>query len=192
MPTAFINSRTRFPSDADPNADVISWDRFPDRQPVDFGGRQKVQDVTDRLGNPFEIAIRNGHLAGRRQDGGPSWAGSFAAGEALLFTDFSPGPLEFGFGRPIRGAGAQINVKDPVEHVSVGIAAFDGNNTHVGGGTSLAFFSNNGDGSAPFLGVLDPPAGTRRIMRITFFITVLDQGYRGDSSFAINTLRLAT
>ncbi len=170
MPTALITSRAKFPSDADPNADAIGWDRFSDRKPIDFGGRPALQGVTDKLGNPFEIAIRSGHLAGRRQDGGPSWAGSFASGEALLFTDFSPGPLEFTFSKPLRGAGAQINVKDPVEHVNVGIAAFDANGTHVGGGTTLAFFSNNGGGSAPFVGVLDSPADTRRITRISFFI----------------------
>lgn len=191
MPTAFITSQSMFPADTDSKADVVTWDRFTDRVPIDFGGQQTLPGVT-KLGNPFEIRIRNGHLAGRRQDGGPSWAGSFAAGDALLFTDFSPGPLEFNFSTPIRGAGTQINVKDPVEHVSVGIAAFDANGAHVGGGTTMGFFNNNGDGSATFVAVLDPPADTRRITRINLFVTVLDPGYRGDSSFAINTLHLAT
>jgi hypothetical protein len=192
MPTDFVTSRAKFPADTDPKADAISWDRFPDRRPIDFGGRPALPGTTDRFENAYELTIRSGHLAGRRQDGGPSWAGSFADGEALLFTDFSPGPLEFTFRDPIRGAGVQINVKDSVEHANVGIAAFGADGKHLAGGTSLAFFSNRGDGSAPFVGVLGRAPSTRNVLRIIFFITVLDPGYRGDSSFAINAVRLAT
>ncbi len=190
MPIAFISDPAKFPPDTDPKADAITWDRFGDRESVDFGGRPRFQATTDKLGNPFEIAIRSGHLAGRRQDGGPSWAGRFADGEALLFTDFSPGPLEFWFENPIRGAGAQVDLHDQVLQVRVGIAAFDKNGTHVGGDTKLVVFSSSG--SAPFVGVLDSAAGTRRITRISFFVVVLDPLFHGTASFAINTLRLAT
>jgi hypothetical protein len=192
MPVTFVTNRNKFPADSDRRADIITWDRFPDRVPIDFGGLPKLKGVTDTLHSPFEIGIRSGDLAGRRQDGGPSWAGNFAAGEALLFTNFSPGPLEIGFQTAIRGAGAQVNVKDLVEHANVGIAAFDANGSHVGGGSTMAFFSNKGDGSATFVAVLDSSAGARRITRLSFFITVLDSGYRGDSSFLVNAIRLAT
>lgn len=192
MAFTFVTDPNGFLSPADPTADAIGWDRFPDRLPLDFKGSPTFRGQTDRSARDYEIAIKGSHLARRTQDGGPSWAGSFAEGEALLFTDFSPGPLQFQFARPIRGAGAQINIKDPVEHVTFGISAFAGNaRVEVpGGGTVAGSVSNRGDGSASFVGIMGDP-GTAAITRVVFFLTVLDHGYRGDGSFAINTLRLA-
>lgn len=192
MAITFVTDPNNFLSPRDSTADSVSWDRFPDRLPLDFKGSPTFNGKTDSKDRRYSIAIKGSHLARRTQDGGPSWVGSFNAGDALLFTDFSPGPLQFLFARPIRGAGAQINIKDPVEHVTFGIGAFAGD-TRVdipNGGTIAGSISNSGDGSASFLGVLDSP-GVALITRIVFFLTVLDHGYRGDGSFAINTLRLA-
>ncbi len=192
MAFAFITDPNGFLSPTDRTADAIGWDRFPDRLPLDFRGRPTFRGQTDRNARDYEIAIRGSHLARRTQDGGPSWAGSFAPGEALLFTDSSPGPLQFLFARPIRGAGAQINIEDAVEHVTFGISAFAGSaRVQIpGGGTVAGSVSNRGDGSASFLGIMGDP-GEVTITRVVFSLTVLDSGYRGDGSFAINTLRLA-
>ena len=192
MAITFVTNPNAVLSPADPTADAIGWDRFPDRLPLDFKGGPTFRGQTESSARNYEIAIKGSHLARRTQDGGPSWVGSFTASEALLFTDFSPGPLQFLFARPIRGAGAQINIKDPVEHVTFGISAFAGNARIdiPNGGAIAGSVSNSGDGSASFLGVLNAP-GVAPITRIVFFLTVLDHGYRGDASFAINKLRLA-
>lgn len=194
MAIRFISDAAQFDPPAGTANDFIDWQRFADRVPIDFAGRPELRIRTDigKLG--FDIFIPNGHLARRTQDGGPSWAGSFTANEALLFTDFTPGPLQFSFKKPVRGAGTQINIADLVEHVSFSIAAFAGN-TRIDipdGGTLIdGGFNNRGDGSAPFLGVVENDAGAvPRITRIVISLAVLDHGYRGNASFAINRLRL--
>lgn len=193
MPLSFITDPVAFVPPAGGPADFIDWGQFPNSGPIPFPAKGGCACVS-QSGLACSIFIKNKHLAQRVQDGGASetsWDGSFSPGDVLLFTDFTRGPLEFNFQNPIRGFGGQMNVQDAVEHVTLAISAFADNSrlTIPQNGTRTdGAASNAGDGSAPFLGVIDSVAA--RITRVVFSLTVLDPGYRGDSSFAINRLRL--
>ncbi len=190
MALSFIKDPAAFVPPAGGVADFIDWGQFPDSGPIPFPVRSGCACVS-QTGRACTIFIRNKHLTQRVQDGGPSWNGNFAPGDILLFTDFTPGPLEFVFPVPIRGIGTQMDIQDVVEHVNLSIRVFAGDSrltipehgTRTDGAASSA-----GDGSAPFLGTIDSSAP--RIPRAVFSLTVRDPGYRGDSSFAINRLRL--
>lgn len=193
MALLFITNPAAFVAPAGAHADSVDWVRYPNGVSLDFARQPEFKDVTDvtRLG--FGLFIKNRHLTRETQDGGPSWDGSFNAGDALLFTDFTPGPLHISFDGPTRGAAMQLNVKDPVDHFRMGISAFSGDQrlTIPGSGTRIdGIFSNDGDGSAPWIGVLENDPTARPITRIVVSITIVDQNYRGDSSFAINKLNL--
>ena len=189
----FITDPANFAPPTGTRADFVDWKRYPDSVPFDFNGQLEFKDLTDvtRLG--FGLFIKNGHLTRRSQDGGPSWDGSFSAGNALLFTDFTPGPLHISFDGPIRGASMQLNIKDPVSHFRIGISAFAGTKklpVPKSGTRTDGVFSNAGDGSAAWLGVLEDNPNRPALTRIVLSVTVLDSGYVGDSSFAINKLNL--
>ena len=175
--------------------DFVGWARFPDSVPFNFPVEPDAEfkDVTDvtRLG--FGLFIKNQHLTRRTQDGGPSWIGNFAADDALLFTDSTPGPLQISFDGPIRGAALQLNVKDPIAHFRMSISAFSGTqklSVPKSGTRTDGVFSNAGDGSATWLGVLEENPNRPPITRIVISVTILDPDYTGDSSFAINRLKL--
>lgn len=193
MALIFITDPADFTPSPGYRADFIDWNRFPDSVPFDFKGQQTFSDVTDvtRLG--FDLSIKNQHLTRRTQDGGPSWVGSFSSGDALLFTDSTPGPLHISFNGSIRGATMQFNIKDPVAHFRLGISAFSGATRRPfpkRGTRTDCVFSNSGDGSAPWIGVLENNPARPAITRIVISVTVLDFDYAGDSSFAINKLKL--
>ena len=193
MALLFITDQANFTPPSGARADFIDWTRFPEREPLDFNGQPELKGKTDVGQLGFGLFIKNRHLARRTQDGGPSWDGSFSPGEALLFTDFTPGPLHIFFDAPIRGACVQLNVKDPVEHFRMGISAFSGDarlNIPKSGTRTDGVTSNDGDGSAPCIGVLEDNASRPTITRIVISVTVVDQSYKGDSSFAINKLKL--
>jgi hypothetical protein len=189
----FITNPADFTPPAGTRADFVDWKRYRDRVPFDFKGQPEFKDLTDvtRLG--FGLFIKNGHLTRRTQDGSPSWDGSFAAGDALLFTDSTPGPLHISFEGPIRGASMQLNIKDRVSHFRMGISAFAGTRklpVPKSGTRTDGVSSDAGDGSAAWLGVLEDNPNRPALTRIVLSVTVLDAGYAGDSSFAINKLNL--
>ncbi len=176
-------------------ADFVDWGRYPDDVPIKFAGHPpESKGVTDVTQLGFRLSIKNQNLTRRTQDGGPSWVGSFTAGDALLFTDGRPGPLHISFDGPVLGAATQLNIEDDtVEHFRIGISAFAGGQQlpiPESGTRTDAVFSNAGDGSAARLGVLEDNPKRLRITRIVISVTVLDQGYAGTSSFAINKLNL--
>jgi hypothetical protein len=190
----FIKKLADFVTPAGTRADFVDWVRYPDSVPFDFMGQTEFKDVTDvtRLG--FGLFIKNRHLTRRTEDG-LSWFGSFDrnASDALLFTDFTPGPLHISFDSPIRGAAMQLNVTDPVDHFRMAISAFSGDQKLPipnSGTRTDGVFSNAGDGSAPWIGVLEDNSNRPPITRIVISVTILDQNYKGDSSFAINKLNL--
>ena len=193
MAMRFIKQRAQFVAPAGSASDSVDWAKYPEGVPFNFGGNATFHDVS--AGGNIGFDIRHPvHLMRCTQDNGASWFGNFAMGDALLYTDFLPGPLAFYFDTPLRGAGAQIQVKDPVAKFSATIRAFAGNQQLVlpnNGTRNDGTFDNDGSDTAIFLGVLeDDPAVAARITHIEFHIRVLDAGYRGDASFAINRLDL--
>ena len=193
MALLFITNPADFTPPAGTRADFVDWKRYPDGVPFDFKGQPEFKDLTDVTQLGFGLFIKNGHLTRRTQDGSPSWDGSSAARDALLFTDSTPGPLHISFEGPIRGASMQLNIKDRVSHFRMGISAFAGTRklpVPKSGTRTDGVSSDAGDGSAAWLGVLEDNPNRPALTRIVLSVTVLDAGYAGDSSFAINKLNL--
>lgn len=196
MALAFITDLVNFVPPPGTVADSVDWQRYLDSRPFDFKGQLVFNDVTDVTKTGFGLFIRNQRLERRTEDGGTSWIGSFNrnAHEALLYTSHQPGPLQISFNAPVRGVAVQLNVKDPVAHFRMAISAFSGAKklpVPKSGTRTDGVFSNAGDGSAPCLGVIEDNPNRPPITRIVLSLSVLDPGYSGDSSFAINKLNLA-
>ena len=193
MATRFIKQRPQFVAPAGTAHDSVDWARYQEGVPFNFGGNATFHDVCD--GGAIGFDVRHPvHLMRRTQDTGASWFGNFSMGDAVLYTDFLPGPLSFYFDTPLRGAGVQIQVKDPVAKFRATIRAFAGNQPLVlpnNGTRNDGTFDNGGGDTAIFVGVLeDDPAMAASITHIEFHVRVLDAGYDGDMSFAINRLDL--
>lgn len=126
--------------------------------------------VTNPTGNFFRFNQNNG------------WNGNFAPGDALLFTNFTAGPIDINFNIPVFGAGAQIQ-QNTFGAFTGTIDIFAADDTTLLASFSLPGNSNSaGDNSAIFLGGLDTSATIGRI--------VLD--IAGTNDFAINRLSLVT
>jgi hypothetical protein len=115
------------------------------------------------------VANSNGaDLQAVQQGAGSGWAGNFAPGAGLLWTDLGGnGPLIINFPVPIFGAGAQIQA-DAYGTFTGTISAYDklGN---LLASYNLAGNSNDaGDNSAIFLGILDSNA---QISSLAFDVT---------------------
>ncbi len=118
-----------------------------------------------------------------RLDDGTDWQGNFLPGDRLL-TSFTTNyfPLTVIFATPVFGAGANIQL-DPHEPFTAFIEAFNGG-TSLGIVTEDGVSNGNQDGSAIFIGFLDPNA---EITSVVFGLTTPT-----DSDFAINALRINT
>jgi hypothetical protein len=194
VPLIFVTNPALFVPPAGNQADFIDWGRYQEDLPFDFGGQPEFRDVTDVTQLGFGLSINNSHLTRRTQDGAPRWNGSFTQGDALLYTDHRPGPLHISFAHAIRGAATQLNIGDnAVSNFKITIRAYSATQelpvpqagTRNGGAASAA-----GDGSAPWIGVLQTEANAAGIVRIDLSVMVLDPGYVGTASFAINRLKL--
>ena len=118
-----------------------------------------------------------------RRDQGTGWAGNFAPGDALIWTQDTNGPLDITFNAGVFGAGAQIQ-RDAYNSLVATIIAYDVNNVPLVGFTVLTGNSNaNADNSAIFLGVRDT---TMNIGRIVINVD------SGSQDFAINQLDIVT
>lgn len=115
-----------------------------------------------------------------RRDEGNGWAGNFAPGDALMWTNDTAGPMSLSFSSLVFGGGAQIQ-QDSYGAFTAVISAYDS------GGNLLASFTLAGNGtsgednSAIFIGILDTVADISRI-EIGMF--------QSDEDFAINQFDL--
>jgi hypothetical protein len=112
----------------------------------------------------------------QRLDQNNGWGGNFAPGDALLFTNFSAGPITITFSQPVTGAGAQIQ-QNQYGAFTATLQAFDSLGNPIGNfnGTS----NGNADNSAIFVGALSDSAN---ISSIVFSVP------GNPSGFAINRL----
>lgn len=136
--------------------------------------------------NPFTINSTGGKTLNvsqpdesfQRLDQNNGWAGNFAPGDALLFTNYNQGPITINFTSPIAGGGAQIQSNYSGPFIGT-IEAFNS------GGDSLGSFSfsgnsnNNADNSAKFIGLRSTAVD---VDKLVFSTTNNDVG------FAINQL----
>jgi PEP-CTERM motif len=121
--------------------------------------------------SPFTVSSDNGlSIMGTTSNGGGverstecnvsgcNWAGNFAPGSALLWTDpngagAGNGPLTFTFAQPVSGVGFQIQA-DYYGNFVGEIQVYDGL-TLLGYATELGNSNGNEDNSAIFLGIVD-------------------------------------
>jgi hypothetical protein len=196
MALRFITNPVNFSLPPGSTADAIDWSFLPDNVALNFNGQPVFPGSTPGTHLGFGLWINNQHLI-RRTQGGPvnAWNGSFAQGDALLYTDNRPGPLHIIFNTPVRGVATQLNVNDPVSHYRMAISAFSVAGTRLpvprAGTRTDGVFRNGGGGQAECLGVIEDNPNRRGIASVVISVTVLDQNYTGTSSFAINQLRLA-
>ncbi len=120
--------------------------------------------------NPFE-----------RRNQGNGWNGNFASGDALLWTQNNPGPLQLVFSQAVRGVGTQIQV-DSYSLFTAAIEAFNSSGTSLGRFTLAGSSTNAGDNSAIFIGVLSDNADIARLL-----LNVQD-----NNDFAINQVSFNT
>lgn len=128
--------------------------------------------------------LNNPNGAFRRIDEFPagSWNGSFASGDALLWTNFnSPGPMQITFNSPVFGAGAQINDDFQSAFVAT-LNVYDTSNVLLASFSLPGVTTPTHDNSAVFLGVTDSVA---EIGRIDYLLT-------NGHDFAINRLDIDT
>jgi hypothetical protein len=154
----------------------------------------QLGSASTAVANPFTATSAGGVTATgtiptgilARVDQGNGWNGSFAPGDAVLWTNANPGPLSLVFSTPVFGAGAQIEA-NYFGAFTARIEAFNAS------GTSLGYFDVDGtsapagDNSAIFVGVLD---STADIKKLVFNVTKTANSAITD--FAINKLSLQT
>jgi hypothetical protein len=147
------------------------------------------------VSNPFGINSNNGlpvtvHQQGqsgfqRRDQSTGGWAGNFAPGDTLLWTNGANGPITLDFASPIFGAGTQIQT-DFFGLFSGVLSAYDSSSALLG---SVPFSGNStsaGDGSAIFVGVL---SDSQNISKLVYDVQLATSS---PTDFAINRTDLAT
>jgi hypothetical protein len=167
------------PAALGPN-DSIGWGQLG----VDGTALSSPQAVTS--GGGLSAMVSTTDPAGLlRADEGMSWTGNFTVGDKLINNNsISNFPLTITFASPVLGAGANIQLDHNVPFTAT-IEAFDGS-TSLGTFTEAGNSTQNEDGSAIFIGVLDTNA---EITSIVFGINNPPSNF-GD--LAINTLQLVT
>ncbi len=141
--------------------------------------------------NPFNATSTGGVgitgtfacCGGERRDQGNGWAGNFANGDHLVWTEGN-GPLTLSFSTPLSAVGAQIQA-DYFGAFTAQIQAYNGN-TLLGTFSESGNSTSNGDNSAIFIGVKD---STAEITSIVFSLTSCSNAC---TDFAINQLSLTS
>jgi hypothetical protein len=113
-----------------------------------------------------------------RRNQGSGWAGNFAPGDELVWTQNEAGPLDITFSGGVFGAGAQIQ-RDAFGAFTATIDVYDTFGVFLVSYSLAGLSSSAGDNSAIFLGVLDTSAS---IGRIVYSVDM------GTQDFAINQL----
>jgi len=146
------------------------------------------------VSSPFTITSASGGVALEgsnpsgdfvRLDQGTGWNGNFAPGDALLFTNFTGGPMIFDFSGPVAGAGTQVQQSYYGEFVAT-VSVFDVADTLLGSFSLAGLSDSAGDNSAIFLGVLSDALD---IGRIEYAVSPQDVNNMG---FTINRMDLVT
>lgn len=142
-----------------------------------FAGVATPSNVSSDLGLSAVVSSASGDF--QRRDQGNGWAGNFAAGDALLWTNGTPGPMSLEFGAAVFGAGAQIQ-RNAYGGFTAVIAAYDALNNLLERYEVTGNSSSSGDNSAIFLGI---SRNTADIDRLEFSLLSRDD-------FAINRVEL--
>jgi hypothetical protein len=163
-------------------------DYRPSGSEIDFSSL----DDSTTIFNPISLSYSGGTATFSIPSGGierrtqaDSWAGSFAEGEAVLWTADNPGPLTIEFSSGITAFATQIQ-SDVQGTGTASIWAYDASDTLLGTFTISSVFDSYNDDAATLIGVAVDP-GDNLITRIELDI----EGFR-ETDFAINRISLAT
>jgi hypothetical protein len=148
--------------------------------------------------NPFSIPVTGIPLLDalvsqtgttfERRDQSVGWAGDFAPGEALLWTDGPNGPITFDFDSLIQGFGVQIQSNFPPNTFTAEITAFDSGGNPIFASPFVVPGLPSGSSAldtAPFVGVLST---TNEIDSVRIGVIANSAGAAQD--FAINSPRI--
>lgn len=144
------------------------------------------------ISNPFALPYSGGNAtfsmpAGsfQRLTQGSGWSGNFAPGDALLYTNSNPGPLDIVFSSGIGAFATQIQSNFFGTGQAL-ISAYDASSTLLGSFSVPSVSNSNGDNSATLLGVAID-GGDNPIARIS-----LDISNFPGTDFAINRISLGS
>ncbi len=187
--TAFVALGSLLPNQANALTLVTNRPDLGANDSVDWG---TLGTPFTTVSNPFSITSTGGlnltvdmpSGSFQRLDQNNGWAGNFAPGDHLLWTQGNSGPVTINFATPVKGAGAQIQANFFGSFNA--ILAFDSNGINLGSFNLPGNSNSAGDNSAPFIGVLSDSAN---ISSIIFDISRND-GLPTD--FAINQLDIVT
>ena len=138
--------------------------------------------VTSNLGNNATISQAGGNFEIRQQSNG--WAGEFAPGDNVLWSQGANGPITIAFANPVFGAGAQIQ-GNYGGSFTANLTAYDVSNNSLGTFNLPGLTNGNSDNSAIFIGVED---STASIAKLTFSVPVANN----PQDFAVGRLSVAT
>ena len=137
--------------------------------------------ITSTNGLTLTVSQATGSF--QRRDEGTGWAGNFAAGDHLLWTNGNNGPVSVSIGLSgVSAAGTQIQ-PDSYGNYTAKIEAFDSGNNSLGSFTENGVSTANQDNAAIFIGVRSTAAD---IFKITFSLTV--SPFNSGQDIAINRL----
>lgn len=136
--------------------------------------------IDSNLGLTATITMPSGAFS--RLDQGSGWAGNFAPGDALLFTNSNAGPMVISFDAPVEAAGAQIQ-RNTFGSFTATIEAYDGSNNLLGSFDVAGDSTSAGDNAAIFVGV---QATSAEIARIEYSVDSVTE------DFSINQLDIGT
>ncbi len=124
------------------------------------------------VSSPFTVSSTGGNtITGsipynnslQRLDQGSGWNGNFAPGDAVLWTNNNPGPLQLNFSQAIRGFGTQIQ-QDSFGSFTAVIEAFNSSGTSLGSFTLPGDSTSAGNNSAIFIGVLSDNSDIAKLL----------------------------
>lgn len=152
--------------------DFVDWSGFGGTNTTVPSG----SNINSNLGGTVTVTNPSGNFERRNQNNG--WAGNFAPGDPLLWTQNTVGPMVISFGSPVSGAGAQIQ-RDSFGGFTATIDVFDAGNNLLASFNLAGSSTSAGDNSAIFLGAVD---ASPTISRIEYSVD------GGTQDFAINQL----
>ena len=163
--------------------DLINWNQLP--PPV--ATVPTPASITTGNGMHATLTADAGSVFSDEQASG-LWNGNFGPGDFLAGTGqtVTASPMRIDFPAPVWGVGAQMGYGSNGTFLA-GITVFGAGNIPLGSYDISGTESNAGDGSAPFVGVLDSAGG---ISTVEFFTLTTSGSSPG--AFAINEVTLNT
>jgi hypothetical protein len=183
-----------FNGSADGFDDFIDWSQYGDDWSVISAeletnqGRSSGEKVNFTITNPLQLV----KLTQGKRD---NWRGNFKTGEAVLYTDHLPGPINITFNPPILGFRTQVQINeipdrgsDPIPFKTT-MTFYDSKGAKLKTVTTRKGMSDGAsDGSAISMEFL---SGRKKIKHVKISVKGTGNGSH-DNDFAINRIEIKT